>query len=300
MIRPPRRINLKHLRYFLEIARTGQVNRAADALHVAPQTVSAQLRELEDSIGHPLFQREGRSLRLTADGELAREYAASIFALSDELAAVLDGRATPRQATLRLGVTDSVPKLLTVAVLDPVLARHPGELLLSCREGTLQSLLAALSARELDAVLAELPAPPTLASTLQSVSIMESGLSFLAAPGLKPKPRGAAPGCLDGVPFITGFPEHSWVAQALDAWFAHAGVAPRVVARLDDSALAKHLAQRGFGVLSVPDNIEQQVVRQHRLRVIGRTREVRQSLFLIRPRGRRPHPVVEELERPVG
>jgi DNA-binding transcriptional LysR family regulator len=77
-------------------------------------------------------------------------------------------------------------------------------------------------------------------------------------------------------------------------------VAPRVVARLDDSALAKHLAQRGFGVLAVPDNIEQQVVRQHRLRVIGRTREVRQSLFLIRPRGRRPNPVVEELERPVG
>jgi LysR family transcriptional activator of nhaA len=68
------------------------------------------------------------------------------------------------------------------------------------------------------------------------------------------------------------------------------------VGRIDDSALLEGFARRGFGIVAVPTTIAKDLARQHGLVVIGRTDEVRQSVFLIRARGRRPHPLVAELE----
>ena len=117
-------MNFKHLRYFAEAARRGSVTAAARALFVTPQTVSGQIQELEASIGQPLFDRIGKRLVLTSAGETALDYANTIFALGDELGAVLRAEARPRLMTLRVGVTDSVPKLLTIATLAPVIERH--------------------------------------------------------------------------------------------------------------------------------------------------------------------------------
>ena len=66
-----RPLNLKHLRYFAEVARRGSVAQAARTLFVTPQTVSGQVQELELSVGQPLFERAGRRLRLTTAGERA-------------------------------------------------------------------------------------------------------------------------------------------------------------------------------------------------------------------------------------
>ena len=138
----PRSMNLKHLRYFAEIARRGSISAAAKALHVAPQTVSSQVLELEAASGQPLFERVGRGLRLTAAGETALDYANAIFALGDELLAVLRGAARPRSVQLRVGVTDSVPKLQSVRLLQPVIDAHRDNLELTCREGGFVELLA--------------------------------------------------------------------------------------------------------------------------------------------------------------
>jgi LysR family transcriptional regulator, transcriptional activator of nhaA len=112
-------INLKHLRYFAEVARRGSVSAAARALFVTPQTISGQLQELEQSVGQPLFDRVGKRLILTTAGDTALDYANMIFALGDELGAVLRSKARARRVALRVGITDSVPKLLTVSTLAP-------------------------------------------------------------------------------------------------------------------------------------------------------------------------------------
>ena len=90
------RMNFKHLRYFAEVAQRGSVTQAARALFVAPQTVSAQVQELEQSVGQALFERAGRRLVLTVAGETAFDYAKSIFSLGDELRNVLRGRLRPK------------------------------------------------------------------------------------------------------------------------------------------------------------------------------------------------------------
>ncbi|MGD9292821.1 MAG: LysR family transcriptional regulator, partial [Gammaproteobacteria bacterium] len=65
-----RHLNYHHLLYFWTVAREGSIARASEALHLAPQTISGQLKLLEDAVGEPLFQRVGRGLVLSETGQL--------------------------------------------------------------------------------------------------------------------------------------------------------------------------------------------------------------------------------------
>lgn len=292
-----RPLNLKHLRYFAEVARRGSVTAAARALFVAPQTVSAQIQELADSVGQPLFERAGRRLVLTPAGQTALEYANAIFALGDELASVLRGGARPKSIVLRVGVTDSVPKLQTVALLQPVIEQHPDELELYCREGGYRELLGLLAAGEFDAVLADTAVPANLTRSLQATALAQSGMSFMASAALAARLGDDFPRCLDSAPFLAGAAPSSLLGQALQAWFARQDVRPHIVGRVEDSALLMGFAERGLGVIAVPASIEADVAHQYGLRVVGGTQEITQSVFVMRARGRRPHPLVTELER---
>ena len=292
---PPARINLKHLHYFYEVAREGSLTGAARRLHLAPQTLSSQVRELERSLGRTLLERTGRRLVLTPDGDVARDYAESIFALGTELRRVMAGRAEPRRLALRVGVTDSVPKLLTAHVLAPLLERHRDRIELDCVEGAVTGLLGRLAAHQLDAVLADQPMPPHLARSMRGRLLLRSGLSFVAAPRVRRALRGVFPTCLDGAPLIARSVE-SPLGIAINGWLAEHGLAPRVVARCDDSALIKVFAQRGVGIACVPTVIESDVETQFGLRLVGRVRELSEPLYLIRPAGRHVHPLLEEIE----
>jgi LysR family transcriptional regulator, transcriptional activator of nhaA len=289
-------VNLKHLRYFAEIARRGSITAASRALHLAPQTLSTQLLQLEAAIGQPLFERAGRRLLLTPQGSTALEYANSIFALGDELDQVLKGRVRPRQQVLRVGVMDSVPKLLTLHVLQPMLERHRDQLELNCVEASQPDLLGRMVVGDLDMVLTDAPAPANLSRTLHSSVVASSGTSFVAARPLASRLARRFPHSLDGAPFLAGSAPGSMLGQALELWFSRQGLRPRIAGHVDDSALLKAFAQEGLGVIAVPSSIEADVLQHYRLGLAGRTDEVRYTLLLIRARGRRTHPLVGEIE----
>lgn len=291
-----RPLNLKHLRYFAEVARRGSVTAAARTLFVAPQTVSAQIQLLEKAVGQPLLERVGRGLMPTTAGETALDYANAIFALGDELAGVLTGSAQPRAQSLRIAVTDSVPKLLTVSLLEPLLADRRDNLELSCREGDYAALLGLTVSGELDGLLADAAVPANFSRILQAHALADSGISFLASRPLARRLARAFPASLDGAPYIAGSAPGSYLGQAIDAWFARLKVSPRLAGRIDDSALLKAFAQRGLGVIAVPSSVETAVIGQYRLALVGRTEEIRQAVFLIRRRGQRVHPLIRELE----
>jgi LysR family transcriptional regulator, transcriptional activator of nhaA len=291
-----RSLNLKHLRYFAEVARRGSVAQAARTLFVTPQTVSGQVQELERSVGQPLFERAGRRLRLTTAGESALEYANQIFALSDELAQVLRGVGKPRSIRLRIAATDSVPKLLTVAALEKVIERHREQLELECREGAYADLLGQLAVGQLDGVLADAPVPASFARVLEAKMVSESGMTFLAAKPLAKRLVRGFPQSLQDAPFLIGSAPRSLLGQAIQAWFARQGVRTHIVGRIEDSALLQGFAARGLGVATIPTSIATEVMRQSHLGVVGSTEEVRQTVFLVRPRGRRPHQFVREMD----
>lgn len=298
MKKTPARINYKHLQYFQQVARDGSVTAAARRLHVAPQTVSAQLMTLERTLGRALFDRVGRRLLLTPDGRVALDYANSIFDLGLELRSVLAGQAQPRRLPLRIGITDGVPKLLAVRALAPVLERHRDRLELVCEEGRADELFGRLAAHRLDAVLAEQPVPPHLARAMRGRPLVESGVSFVAVRTLAAGLRAGFPGSLSGARLIN-WSADSPLGSGIDAWLADRGLNPRVVARCDDSALMKVLAQRGLGVACVPTAIEDEVLRQYGLAVVGRAPELAEPLFLVEPSRRQANPLLAEV-RPLA
>ena len=155
------RINLKHLRYFWAVASHGSITKASQALHLTPQTISGQLRDLEESIGEKLFGREGRNLVLTETGRMVFSYADEMFQLGIELQDVLDGQTFGIKVTVKFGVAMIVPKLLAYRVLEPVLQMNESTNLI-CHEAPLVDLLADMSIHKLDAVLSDCPINPSL------------------------------------------------------------------------------------------------------------------------------------------
>lgn len=80
-----RHLNSTHLLYFWTVACAGSIARAAEELHLTSQTISGQLKQLEQSVGTPLFERVGRGLKLTETGQVVKQYADEIFYLGTEL-----------------------------------------------------------------------------------------------------------------------------------------------------------------------------------------------------------------------
>lgn len=112
-------MNLKHLYYFWKVAKHGGVLRAGEAIHISPQTLSGQIKLLEEEFGTALFNRKGRSLELTEAGKLAFEYADEMFVLGAELDQVIRNFPTGRPAEFRVGVSDAIPKSLAYRLLRP-------------------------------------------------------------------------------------------------------------------------------------------------------------------------------------
>ena len=105
-------LNYHHLRLFQAVAREGHLTRASSRLHLTPQTVSSQIRDLEATIGEQLFRRSGRRLHLTDAGQVALRYTDEIFSLGQELLGTLRGQPSGRPFRVRVGAPEALPKLI--------------------------------------------------------------------------------------------------------------------------------------------------------------------------------------------
>ena len=78
-------MEIKHLRYFLAVAREENMTKAADMLHVTQPTLSKTLKTLEDELGKKLFTRHSFSISLTDEGMLLRDRAEDLIAMADRI-----------------------------------------------------------------------------------------------------------------------------------------------------------------------------------------------------------------------
>lgn len=119
-------MELRHLHYFLSIAESSSFTRAAATLHVTQPTLSHQIRQLEQEIGKPLFDRVGRGVRLTEPGKVLREHARrAVKEIQSGLRAVaeLDGLV---RGTLAIGVFRTYSSSPLPEVLAQFSHMHPG------------------------------------------------------------------------------------------------------------------------------------------------------------------------------
>ena len=284
-------LNFKHLRYFWMVAKSGSIARASEQLHLTPQSISGQLSEFEDVLGVKLFRRVGRGLELTETGQRMLGYADQIFTLGNELLESLQDGGQTLSVPFRVGIADSVPKMVAYRLVQPSLAsRDPIKLI--CREGRLTTLLADLSVHRLDMVIADRPMPGNLNVRGYDHFLGESGVSVFAAESLVRQGGGRAfPAVLDGAPVLMPGAEVALHSRML-RWFESERLRPRVVGEFDDSALMMAFGQAGAGFFIGPSAIEEHVVRQYEVQVVGRIETVREQIYAITNERKLTHPII--------
>jgi LysR family transcriptional activator of nhaA len=289
-------LNYHHLLYFWTVVREGGVSRAAEKLRLSQPTVSAQVRTLEDALGHRLFERRGRTLVPTAVGRVVYRYAEDIFGLGGEMLEALRGRPSGRALQLTVGVANAVPKLIVSRLLQPVL-RERRDVKLVCVEGNPEELLMRLATHALDVVISDTPAPPHVRVRVFNHALGESGTSFFAPPGLVR--RGRFPKSLNGGPMLLPTATTAY-RRALDDWFDATGVHARVIAEFDDSALLLAFAGSAQAMFPAPTVIEREVSRLSGARVIGRTEAVRERYVAVSVERKLKHPAVVAITKGRG
>ena len=281
-------LNYHHLHYFWSVARDGNLTRTARRLRVSQSALSAQIRQLEDALGEPLFLREGRALVLTEAGTVALAHADTIFAAGTELARTFEeGRRA--EGSVRVGAVATLSRNFQESFLRPLLGR-PG-VVLHLRSGALDDLLGRLAAHSLDVVLSNRLAEGEGPGAWRSRRIATQAVSLVGPPRSAPF---RFPQDLDGLPLIVPGPDNQ-VRAEFDTLCARLEVAPRVLAEVDDMATMRLLTRDGGVVALLPSIVVRDELRAGVLVEHCEVPGLREAFYAITVERRFPHPLVRTL-----
>jgi LysR family transcriptional activator of nhaA len=260
---------------------------------MAVQTISAQVKELEKSLGAQLLKPHGRGLALTKAGETAFARAEEIFRIGQALPDEISEAASQKSVRLTVGLSDGISKLAAHALLSAVLATP--NLRLVCHEGEFEQLQAELALHRLDLVLAGQPAPANPNLGLTSERLASSPVDWYGPSALVRRASVKEfPACLAELPVLlpTG---HAVLRSVLDRWFDQRALRPHVVGEFEDSALMAVFAAQGQGVFPVSRLGARDLGMLRGLRLLGRCDDVREEIHAIRSRRGLHHPLVRSL-----
>lgn len=288
-------LNYKHLRYFWMVARSGSIAKAAEQLHLTPQSISGQLSEFADTLGVELFRKVGRRLELTETGNRVLRHAEEIFSAGDALLEVVKDQSATHIAMFRVGVSDSVSKAVACRLVAPALSlAEPTRLI--CREGRLAALLAELAVHKLDLIIADRPMPSHLSVRGYSHLLGESELGVFAAASLAEGMRGEFPECLNNVPLL--LPGEDFAVHArLMQWLHQHLTRVHVIGEFDDSAMLKAFGQAGAGVFFAPAAIADAICAQYGVKLLATIGALREQVYAITTERRISHPASQAIRQ---
>jgi len=244
-------MELRQLRQFVAVADLMSFRRAAERLHMAQPPLSVAIRKLEDELGAELFERRGRTIRLTPAGHEALRASRRCLSDADEVFNATRTAAKGESGRVRLGFVGSATYALLPRLIPVFRRRYPG-IELELRESTNLELLALLEQERLDVGLVRYP---TASASALRFQVVERDVFQAVLPRKHPlaSRRAVTLEALAREPLIdyasTQVPGlHAMVMLA----FQHAGLSPRVVQEATQVQTVVSLVQSGLGVALVP------------------------------------------------
>ncbi len=285
------RLNYLHLHAFWAVAKEGHLTRAAERLHVSPSALSTQIRELEDAIGQPLFERQARALHLTEAGRIALDYAETIFVAGSEMLSVLrEGRRAQRQL-LRIGAIATLSRNFQASFVAPLLGRDDVDLVL--QSGSLDELLARLRVHALDLVLSSRRVDGAGGEPWRCRRLAQQAVSLVGRPRAGRPPFRFPDDLHDAELLLPG--RDSEIRASFDLLCEQIGLRYRLKAEVDDMALLRLLARDADGIALVPSVGVRDELRSGALVELARVPELTQNFYAITvPRHYAP-PLLREL-----
>lgn len=284
------RLNYHHLYYFWRVATVGNLTRVAEELHVSQSALSSQIRQLEDSMGRPLFDRAGRGLRLTDWGRQVQAYAQDIFSKGEELASLVQQGATPNVQHVRVGVLSTLSRNFVDAFLGPLLP-HPDVRITLHAQG-IEALLDSLASHKLDVVLSNMSAAMNPSRIWQSRLMAQQSVSVVGP--ARSKPRSGFPKGYQRKRWIVPSPP-SDIRAGFDAFCGSHEFEPDIQAEVDDMAMMRLLA-RDSGALSIlPPVVVRDEIRRGELREYMTLPNVMENFYAITVKRSYLPPALREL-----
>lgn len=240
-------LNYHHLRYFRAVAHDGNLTRTAERLNLSQSALSIQIKQLEERLGHALFERRGRQLFLTEAGRIALDHADTIFSAGEELVETLKETGRTRRA-IRIGALATLSRNFQIEFLRPILGRSDVDIIL--RSGSASELLGALEGLNLDIVLLNQAPMADSVTPFIAQHVYQQRVSLIGQPSYG-RPGATLADLLAAHPVILPTLE-SGVRAQFEALVARLGVTPQVAAEVDDMAMMRLLAREGAGLAVLP------------------------------------------------
>ncbi|MCL1511527.1 MULTISPECIES: LysR family transcriptional regulator [Acetobacteraceae] len=250
-------MDIRHFRYFVTIAETGNITKAAEKLGMEQPPLSQQIRRLESSLGVSLFRRQPRGVSLTEAGLTLLPHARLILDLRRQFIEDAHGLAQGKKGHLRIGLAGAVPLLPSIPFAIRQFSTIAPGVTLSLEESNTPALCEALLSYRMDITILRPPVPdqanvkviplldePTLIALPKGhpfTSLPEIHLSRLATEPLIIFPRELGPGFFD----------------AILAAYRDAGVTPSLGQQAPQIAGTIPLVAAGLGVSIVPQSLHQ-------------------------------------------
>ncbi len=244
-------MELRQLRYFVEVAEREHISEAAEHLHVAQSAISRQIANLEEELGTPLFERIGRNVKLTPIGKIFLEHSITALKAIDFAAKQVEEHLDPAKGTIKVGFPTSLASYVLPTVISAFKREFP-EISFQLRQGSYKYLIEAVKNRELNLALLG-PLPPKDESIDTTVLFSESIYALL--PATHPLAKKETINLIDlrNDDFVL-FPE-GYILQkvAVDACKS-VGFLPNITSEGEDMDALKGLVAAGIGVTLLPES----------------------------------------------
>jgi LysR family transcriptional activator of nhaA len=269
-------INLTQLQHFVIIAELMSVTKASKKLNIVQPALSKQLSELEQDLGVKLFNRKGRGLQLNANGQTVLEYASKIFRLISELRKTLAQESSIPIETLKIAVLPWLSRSHTFEFVSSLL--DVSNVFIQLEHGDLQSTIKQLRRGQIDLVLTDFPYLDK--SRLFSVRRLIRDRLIVVGTQDFTNFESNYPQSLSGAPLAL-FSEKCQARHEIDLYFENNSVRPRTIAEIDDTSVARLIAEQGQCMCVLPERVVREAITKKKLYKIGEIRSSEYGLWSI-------------------
>lgn len=241
-------MEISQLRTLMHVAELGSLSKAADRLHIAQPALSRQIRLLEEELGARLFDRHGRGMVMTEQGQDVLRHAQRVMAELEEIRASVADADAPLRGHVAIGMPPTAADILSEPIVTAFREAHPAATLRIVSAHS-RHLLDWLHRGEIDASILY---DPRSARSLRVQPLLEEAL-FLIGPadaGLslhQPVDFGA----LDGARLLLPSPGHG-LRDILDRCAADRGFALSVPVEADSYSVLRDIVRAGHGLTILP------------------------------------------------
>ncbi|NLP65795.1 LysR substrate-binding domain-containing protein [Paraburkholderia sacchari] len=240
-------MDVRQLRYFVNIVDYGSLGKAAEKLYVAQPSLSQQIAKLEDDLAVPLLVRSPQGVKPTAAGQALYRHARLVLHQMEQLRQEVREGVGAESGTVAIGLPTTMASVLAMPVFERVRERYPGIRLqfFESMSGYLNELLA--NGRLDLAILFRDTATPGISA----LPVLDEELYVLGEPGLPARARTCALAALADVPLVAPGVANG-LRLLLERIFAREQVPLNIVADVDSLPMLLSVAQSGAACTILP------------------------------------------------